>query len=517
MPKVRLAAVFFLFLAASSPSGSFSSSLPSGPQVDTQASDAEILLDRSYDLAMSNTVGRLDQLRFLNTLVIYAPGITSREKVVKWATTLISLADNQNFLSDKELRPWDRMAFKKNAVVAISKVDPDLGMEEFAKLGPHPVDGQGLKPEDVRAYGARVVFLNYYRAHGHDSINRIQQESAKLVSDGAYPFHAVSLLFSDLPTTDKSAGADITNVYDTALHYYVCPANVENQDLDFFTFLQNARPIVSHDELKKGVNVFADHLTRKGCDTAVPKADLYSAVIETSKGKIKVSDQRKALLVRSFSFINEADSGLGTRLKSENAELANADAAINQFYSTYYRPDQLPRIQAEESGLQLALTNGIQKLRESNPAAALEMARSLKDQDTRTAQIAFVLPTLAQKDLQRMKQLYSQELNDLNSVKDGLQKTEATLWMTEAAYHADDPGNFQYFATKTFADSLRAFQASDSQKPVYARSGYRQLTEFVKFAAAHGIKWPLDEIQQLSNDGLRANLLMYAAVGMSHH
>jgi hypothetical protein len=247
---------------------------------------------------------------------------------------------------------------------------------------------------------------------------------------------------------------------------------------------------------------------------------VYAAAIETPEGTVQFNDIRKALLFRAFPLIDETDhDDIGKKLIAEDSELKKA-TAINHFLSARITGIRSPspdeQAHAEAEALQLALRQAIGRARESNPEAALEMVTSLSNQDSKIAQTASLLPSLAWKDLQRTKQLYNEALNDFNALEDGSQKTQARIWMAETAYQTDDLNNFRNLATAAFSEGLSAFQGSPKTWAVDRRPGYAELAEFVKFASAHDITWPLDEIEQIPDKSLKAALLMSAAIGRAH-
>ena len=516
MRRMALVVVALLGLSVSSSSGFAGGSLADASTQDTsQLSPARVLLQRSYDLAMNKDVSQLDRIRLLNNIVIVAPDIAPKQKVIDWATTLIMLANDPDYKTIPGVTATDPMAFKKNAVVAISKVDSKRAMTEFAKLGSYAANEEGEKPEDIRAFGARVVFLNYFKDYKRNSLSDIEAASEKLARDGSYAFHAISLIIVELATEEGGASDDAKNLFDNALKYYTCPAKVTNQDNEFLTFIQNIKPVLSGASAKKAVSAFKDHLTKPECNIQLP--DVYAATVETPQETVKFNDIRKALLFRAFPLIDEVDHDLGNALIAENSELQKA-TTINHFWSTRFNGSPSPQNQAaaEEAGLQLSLKQAIARARDSNPGAALEMATLLNNQGSKIAQTASILPSLARKDLQRTKQLYNEALNDFNALEDGPQKTQARVWMAETAYQTEDLNNFRYLGTATFSEGLRAFQNSQKDIAVDKRPGYAELAEFVRFASAHGITWPLDEIEQISDKSLESALLMYAAMGRAH-
>lgn len=508
-----------LFLTPStSSSGSLSAQSleTTSPQI-VEPSKADTLLEASYKLIITGKMSGADRIRSLNDLVIAAPDIAPTKNVKEWGNRLIDLANDPS----TDVPAPDRIAFIKNAVVAISKVDSNAGMALFFQWEPKRGDGEQQTSEDVWAFGARVIFLKYVEDH-RAAFEMIRKASESLSQDGTYPFHAISLVIGELAGKGENRSEEINKLFDSAIDHYRCPPKAENQDLEFFALLQSANQVVSMPRLKKGVGIFADHLTNSSCGIA-PIHVIYAALAVTSQGTVRITDSRKALLLRSFSFINDIDPALGAELRKSQDELALADATINQIWSTHYLPNASAAQQkaAEHIGLQKALIQGIGRVRESDPDAALEMTNYIDGKASKVAEIAAILPSLAQKDLQRSKEIYTTQLNDLDSLEEGPEKTRATLWMAEAAYNADDLDNFRYFAAKTFANNIEALEGSyasgDPQTPVDQRPGYWELTEFARFASARGITWPLDEAQNLSDfDALKARLLIYAAKGLNH-
>ncbi len=513
MARIALIAVAWLSLAVSS-----SRPLDSFTQGDSHAILAATLLDESYNL--SSNLDEIDRIRYLGDLVINSPSIAP-ERVEEWSRELIRLSRTSK---NEKLSGWDRIANQKIAVVALSKTNPVAAMQLFSEIGPPARTPENRLPEDVRAFGARVLFLNYFRALGPESLPKIQHEARSLAeTKGAYPFHAMSLIIGEMGGTGTNGSGQANEIFADALSYYRCDSEVENQDSEFLTLLQNTKAVVSKTLFIKAVHEFATHLTDPRCDNK-PKIDQFVAIIQTSKGTLRLTDERKTLLFRAFSLINEADPAFAKELQTMNPELANADATINQVAGSYVSANlpQEEQTRRQKTGLQRSLLRGIRNMRESNPQAALQMAEALEDPDSRIVAISSVLPPLAQRDLQQTKQLYARELNEFDSLKGSRQRAEATLWMAETAYHTEDFDNFQYLATKTFTDGIQQFEASyvsnndSAEIAVDDRPGYRELTELVQFAVAHDINWPLDEIRQLTNMRLKVHLLMYAAKGLAH-
>jgi hypothetical protein len=518
MQKLAIAAVTWCFLVVSG-----SSAVPSEPPSPENypSSQAAVLMNEAYTLNQQ-VRNPSAQIRFLGDLVIASPDIVP-EKVEGWSRELVKLS---RAAKDEILEPWDKVTNQKLAVVALSKTDPVAAMQLFSDIGPPQPNREGRLPEDVRAFGARVLFLNYFRAVGVSSLPRIQKEAENLVSTkGAYPFHAISLVIGELAGSGSNGPNQVNELFGDALKSYKshsCDSPVENQDSEFLTLLQNTKAVVRKSLLMDAVHQLADHLQDSRCNKD-PSSDQFVAIIQTDRGTVRLADQRKTLLFRAFPVINEIDPIYAKHLQEAVPELANANATILQVGGAKVTPNGNVNPEEEakrvQGGLQSSLLRGVRIVRESNPQAALQMAESLNNKEDRIVAVSSVLPKLAQSDLQHAKLLYNNALNELDSLESPENRQRAAIWIAEAAFLTGDVDNFKYFAGKAFSDGLQQFEKSYTSSAtsfVEDRPGYKELSELVEFAAAHDISWPLDEVQQMSNIELKAYLMLSAAKGLSH-
>lgn len=521
MQKLAIAAVAWCFLVISG-----SSAVPSeSPSAESHpSSQAAALVNAAYTLSQ-DLPNESAKIRYLGDLVIVSPDIVP-DRVEEWSRQLIKVSRSA---SNEILDPWDKIANQKLAVVALSKTNPVAAMQLFSEIGPPEPNYEGRIPEDVRAFGARVLFLNYFRKIGISSLAELQKQAGNLVkSKGAYPFHAMSLVIGDLAASGPNGTKRVNELFADASKSYKshsCNSPVENEDSEFLTLLQNTKAVVSRDTMVDAVHLLVEHLQDPRCNKN-KSTDRFIAIIQTSRGTVRLTDERKTLLFRAFPVINAVDPLYAKHLQESDPELANADATILQVGGTHVsRDDNLtPQQEAErqQRGLQSSLLRGIRTTLASNPQAALQMAESLEDKESRVVAVSSVLPKLAQWDLQQAKSLYGDALNELGSLQKSANRAQATIWIAEAAFATGDLDNFRYFASKTFSDGLKQFEDSYTSSAnstfVEDRPGYKELAELVEFAAAHDISWPLDEVQQMSDPELKElkpYLLLSAAKGLS--
>jgi hypothetical protein len=508
MKRILLLAIICLSLGTP-----ISSSEP-GPGTSDNNASAISLLDEAY--SRSGELNELDRLRFWNNLIIETPAIAP-DRVRLWAGTLISDVRNS---SNPKLLAWDKVAYQKNAIVALSKIDPRAAMEAFSQIGPAQLKHNHM-PEDVRAFGARTIFFNYWQALGVGSLPRIRTEAINLAqTQGAYPFHAISLILADLGSHGQAEKKQTNEIFSEALSYYQCGSKVENQDDDFLTFLQNTKSVIDKPLFRTAVRSLVAHLMDPKCD-ARPKGDEFVGVLQTSQGAIRLTDHNKLRLFQAFGLISYADSTLAADIRSKNPEMEKADATVERVIGSYVNAELSPtkKAQMQKTGLQQALSRAVQMQRQTNPQAALQLARLLDDSDSQFIQVASVLPQLARSDLDQAKQLYAQELNEFDSFGDPNQRLMATVWIAEAAHATEDIGNFQYLANALYENAVQLFESSyekDKDSMIEDRPGYEELSELIEFGAAHNVSWLLDESKQMPDPRLKAYLLMHAAKGLMH-
>jgi hypothetical protein len=109
----------------------------------------------------------------------------------------------------------NREVLRKNAVVALSQVDPDRAFNLLEQLG--PLNSIEI-PEDLRASAAETVFPNYLKLHGTSGFAEIEIVARQIGDTGLYPFRAMAFLVPQLRTPESSALCN--RIYDEALRYY---------------------------------------------------------------------------------------------------------------------------------------------------------------------------------------------------------------------------------------------------------------------------------------------------------
>ncbi len=510
-----------IFLLSVLVGGSSSSPSESSPRLASAAQPSEALtfLDKSHSLLSS--LDELDRIRFLNDLVVIAPEVAP-ERVAPWAQELITMAQS---IRNPKFDDWDRIAFQKNAVVALSKIDPELAMQKFVEMGSPAPNSEGRLPEDVRAFGARVLYLNYFKAFGRRSLPTLQKQAARLASDGAYPFHAMSLVIGEVTPTGKEENTTGDELFADALNYYSCDSKVENQDAEFFTFLQNTEPVVSRPLFLKGLHEFAAHLTNPNCDR-IPEVDQFLAIIKTPNGDIRLRDQRKALLFGAFSFLKKADQSFANQLQKskDNYYLAGADAPITQIASGRFSKDvpaeNEPEVEKSISSRFFVTGHTKHTRLESAGGARTHAIRRRPKKPFRAGRFRYSRFGRERSTASEGVGTFANS-TELDLLPEGPQNIQASVWLAEAAFHMQDTENFQYLAAKVFDEGVNEFEQSytttkdSSDIPVDNRPGYTQLAEFDEFACAHNVRWPLDEINNMNDARLKAHLFMYAAKGIA--
>jgi hypothetical protein len=490
------------------------------------------LLDKSYDISQKS-MDKTDRVRFLGDLVINSANIAAPEKIEQWTGDLVR---ETRELDENQIPAWDRVNNLKLAAVALSKVNPEASMKLFAEIGPPALDTENRLPEDVRAFGARVVFLNYYRKIGTASVARIQREAENLAKDtspaprGAYPFQAISLIIDELGEAGPGGKAQAEALFTSAIPFYSCESKVENQEDEFLVFLQNTNGVVSQKLFLPAVREFVHHLKSDKCARDMEK-DAFYASVQTSKGTVELKDRKLALLFRAFSLVQVADPETAVSLKAEIPVLEKADATIQQILGTAIDPSLSPADQdaMKKRGLRSSLLRSVRNARTSNPLAAMQMAEQIDDgadnSEVRDLAISLVMPHVAQVDKETGKHLYASSLTRLDAITNARFRSEATLGVAETAYHLRDLDSFQSLATRVFNDSLDQLRISYSRSdpvaskdriPTDDRPGYKELAELIEFSAANGITWPVDEVQRSAmNPNLKAYMLMCAAKGLA--
>src|SRR5258708_118282 len=416
----------------------------------------------------------VDRVWYLGDLIKIASKIDPQQlpkgQVEAWGQELLSLSLKTQ---DPDLAPDGRLASAKNAATYISMVNPGSGMQILAQLAQrHPErDIDGDLSEDVRAYASIRIFDNYWRAKGSSALPDIEATARQIGKTGEYPYQSISTIIAALagsgPADDRPKATGLFKEgVDAFLHRGEYDADNKyaagDRNEEFLKFLQNTKNAVDADVFEDALHQFVAKVRNTQSAASAPSE--FSAEIQTSEGPVRLTSESDAVLFHAFQLIRETDSALAQELQSRVSVLDKANARID-FEAAAYGPKE--RV---DSGLQEGLLLRIRNMKDINTDVALRMTSKLTG-PRHTKALALVLPSIAQSDGAKAKQLYVEELKafadfnapnvtpeDKPTVK---QMLEAKVAIAEAAFYAQDFNNFQAYAAQACVEVTKALNEAD--------------------------------------------------------
>lgn len=271
---------------------------------------------------------------------------------------------------------WDRIAEEKNALVPLSKVDPQQAMKLLRKVEnpqPHP---RALNfPEDVRADAATYIFPNYWYFGGKQGLAEIRSLARYIGDTGAYPYRAIGVVLNDISKSENANKSLVsTDIFKDAIAYYQQRSKFLNTNEEFLEFLRKTKFAVPKAYYMLALRIFVSHLTTEGS-----KNKLYIAEISTSAGTFRFYDENESLLFQTFPLISEVDPIWAAEMILRHSSLQHATGKVIYRAAGVIlgnpRESQVSRLQANV--LQLALVHTLEELQRTNPKEALQLAKRL--------------------------------------------------------------------------------------------------------------------------------------------
>jgi hypothetical protein len=481
--------------------------LPSLAQTPKQF-DAKQILDQSY--ALSSKLDTNERLFYLVRLTDISTSI-SPDKTPRWCEELFDLA------SASELS-WNRVAHQKNALVPLSRVNPQLALQRLGTVDVPQIGDNGYS-EDVRADAAVEIFANNWKLRGSRAFSEIRLAAQKIAdSKGEYPFRAVGYIVQELAKgPDKQGWAN--DIFRDALNYYRVGSKFQDEHAEFFDLVWSAQFKISKDLYRPALQLYVDRLLHDDSKD-FPS---FHGEIHAPNGIVYFSSERAMLLFRVFPLIANLDPTWAEELRTKHPELQQALGPIKaQSASMAPGPSGAEQLSKMQTDARDALfIQRIEDLQQTDPIAALQRVKELKapnDAILRLAGFSSVLPGMAQLNFAEAKNIYNQMRADSEAFKDSPMRLKSLLALAKAAYYVNNVNDSSDYIAALLDEGQLAFAAST--KPVVSRSGYNELRRVTEFAAMHQFLWIVDRILGMQDTtppaaALKAHLLLYAAKGLA--
>ena len=292
---------------------------------------------------------------------------------------------------------WNRVAIQKNALLALSAVDPVRAMELFEMIDkPYPQRTGGL-PEDVRADAANTIFQRYWKLRLEGRIDTIQSVARRIGETGQYPYVAIAPIISELAKAKDSRSVELFN---EAISYYLRGSKIRVADQDFFSMLTMLKDQVPAPSLRSALEAFQTTVVSKIKNDADSKEFLQ---IHTDRGAVTFNNSSELLLFQAIPLLREKATDLLEELLDKQSSLRTKQSAAGAatLVEGVFAEPSVP-----SSEISPAMREGFEEYRllhieetfAREPEQALALAQDLTIPEFRAAALSYVAAGYAATD-----------------------------------------------------------------------------------------------------------------------
>ncbi len=478
---------------------------PAASQPQAVDADPTQLLIKSY-LSGHNLPPELRT--YLLTLLSYAAVQIEPSLTRLWAQEAFQLAFTLPM-------SWDRVAHEKNSLAALAQVDPILAFKLFDSMDTTVPLPSGDIPEDLRAYAARTVFQEYWKREGPAALDVIRRQAARLGDTGQYPFLAMAPIIRDV---DRENPVEAQALFGEALTYYGRGWRTASTDEEFSRFLQELWNAIPLPLKRQALQRMVGHLTE---ESEPPHGQVFLSRAYLEKGTVEFRSRAKKLLYSLLPQIREVDPRWASQLVEADPALQRASAASG---STSFSEQLMIH---NTSGVSSAAISALQamafqrqklvriaKLASTDPSQALALSDALTDRALRAQALAVIAAGLGSKDPGQARSLIDQVRKDLESIGGAADRVAVLVALAKAAAATRDQ--------KLIAETLeRGFDLGEELfsedldvhpgKAVEDVTGFDSLSDLTAVGVKYAPEYTVPRIERISNDLLRAHLLMITA------
>lgn len=411
-------------------------------------------------------------------------------------------------------RTHDRVASQKNALTYLSQVDPERAMELFGTMDNLVPMREGWVAEDVRAFGARTVFAQYWKHKKGSGLENIRTEALHLAETGLYPFAAMAPILRDLSESDPAAAQA---VFSEALASFQRPTflRVETRESMFSRFLRDVWEVIpaplAHEALR---SLVSDLVSRKE-----DELENYRVQVYTDKGAVSFGTMSDRLLFELAPLIREVDPVWIRRLSADRPEFARAmqvGGSLQRSEGTVVRgrATSAEIMAAAQRGSERRRLAHIQSIAPENPEEALRLTTTLPDPVLRATGLAYAAVGFTSRSPERARDLTEGSKQTIGTLEDEPGKVEALASLAQAYASLGDLTSFRATARQAFDLGTELFQQDLDAHPgklaIFAVT-FKDLTKLTRVAVRFDTAHTLAHLTGLQNNVLQAHLLVDAA------
>lgn len=406
---------------------------------------------------------------------------SSRELVGKWARALFRSAQQGP-------KDWNRGAFEKNAAVMLSSADPDEAFRLLKRVDAPDLSSDPPPPEDVRSFGARTIFVDYWKRHGLKALNPIQQAALGFGRTGEYPFPAMANVLAKLGTTDAEIEFRQRTLAD-AVRCYLEPTRIQSSNQDFMEFLEMRWSSLDRPSRLLALRAAVARLTSPPADEP---AKTFASRVTTNKGTASFDSEQMLLLYGIMGKVREVDADWAEKLESDYPAMKQAGGAG----AKAEQPSQVTVENRENNASQDAVNSVVAKRLQSGTLAriravagkdldlAMRLLAQLTEPEFRSEGMAAIATELWAKDPKSADSMLESAMLGASGIPADLQaKARASLSVAQAAAAMKQEALFHAAIATGFTAATESVQEDvdiHPDKPYYLARGMNELSRLME-------------------------------------
>ncbi|MGA7293212.1 MAG: hypothetical protein WBW53_12600 [Terriglobales bacterium] len=409
-----------------------------------------------------------------------------------------------------------RAAMQKNALVALSRVDPEKAASLFTKQDTPDMWNIPVPGEDFRAFGARTIFPALYSRKGMTAIPTIQSMAYWVGSTGEYPYRAVSEILNKI-SGDHSDTVDI--LVTDAIRFSGIDRHFLDQNKELTEFILSVQHQARSELLREAITLDLEGLDRESKDDKAP----HHTIEATSSGStVRFNSEPQYLAYRLLPVIRSLDPDWAGQVKKKYAVLANLPelsqgAQVTMVGAISFQDQQVGSTETSEALDQHRIMRA-GMLAGGDPQAAAQIALQVSDAELRAIALADIAPAYMTVDAKRANSWIAESSDLLRNMPPTENKLRLMVSLAQAKASQGDTDAALDLMGKSFdlgEELFAQYVRANPGQMAYNATGMDELVDLTnKMCQKSALQASvIRRVETLREDTLKARLLVASAEG----
>lgn len=410
-----------------------------------------------------------------------------------------------------------RASMQKNALVSLSKVDPEKAAELYLTQDTPDMWNEDVISEDYRAFGARTLFPNLWNRSGMSSLPKIRTIANWIGSTGEYPYAAVLVVAEKVAQTNKPVAAQA--LVSDAINSFKANKGFLDRDQEFTDFILGIQKFVDVPLLREALDAELSSLDAETKD----QNGQYTIQAADPEHKVQFNNQADYIAYRLLPLINEMDPSWAEQVKERYSVLRNLPPAPQtsqvRMTGVVVPPGQTASNSQIASAMDEQRLSQVTMFAQDDPKQAAEIAMTIQDPSRRAIAFATLAPFYAKVNKEQTTDWLKESKSELDRLPAGKRKLKLMVALAKnSLIGADDKQAIAMFE-KAFDLGEEIFEEdlkSNPGKMAYYSEGEEELADLTEsFAKPPTVRTStISRIESIRDELLKAKLLVAAAKGI---